>query len=401
MKPRFIGYRAFQAAFNIGARAFPWRKAALVEGAGSIARIPELLAAEGVRRPLIVAGPVLTRTGLAGKITGILESAGVAYSFFGETEPDPSVETVNKIAEIYRREDCGGFIAIGGGSSMDAAKGAAALIARSNKTVSQLGGLLKVRRDIPPFIAVPTTAGTGSETTIAAVITDTNTHHKYAIMDLKLIPKYAILDPDLTTGLPPHITAITGMDALTHAVEAYLCWTYNTKESTAFALDAVRRIFGNLEKAYRDGSDRDARLEMMRASYQAGFAFTRAGVGNVHALAHTLGGLYHTAHGLANAVILPIVLDDYGEKVFPKLARLAASAGVARGVSDEEDAKLFTSAIRGLNDRMGIPRGFDFIKEEDIPQMINWALKEANPLYPVPVIYDRERCGKVIESVRL
>jgi alcohol dehydrogenase class IV/Pyruvate/2-oxoacid:ferredoxin oxidoreductase delta subunit len=271
-----------------------------------------------------------------------------------------------------------------------------------NKTVNQLGGLLRVWKKIPPFIAVPTTAGTGSETTIAALITDTETHHKYAIMDLHLIPLYAVLDPELTTGLPPHITATTGLDALTHAVEAYLCWTYNTGESIQFALDAVKSIFANLEKAYNNGSDVEARLAMLEASYKAGFAFTRAGVGNVHAIAHTLGGLYNTPHGLANAVILPVVLEDYGKAAHKKLARLAEEAGVAcKGGTDAENARAFISAIYAMNERMGIPKGFDFIKDEDIPRMIAWAKKEANPLYPVPVIYNSERFREVIGRVRL
>ncbi|MDR2610555.1 MAG: iron-containing alcohol dehydrogenase [Clostridiales Family XIII bacterium] len=401
MKPIHIWYRTFQAVFNIAARALPWRKAQTIEGAGSISEIPALLKKAGVIKPLVVTDPGLVGAGIAGKITDALAAAGVSYAFYSEVEPNPSVTTVDKITKLYHDKGCSGFIAIGGGSSMDAAKGAAARVTKPKKTVNQLGGLLKVRKKTPPFIAVPTTSGTGSETTIAALITDQETHHKYAIMDLSLIPDYAILDPDLTVGLPPHITAMTGMDALTHAVEAYLCWTYNTKESIAFALDATRRIFANLETVYADGSDRNARLEMMVASYKAGFAFTRAGVGNIHAIAHTLGGLYNAAHGLANAVILPIVLEDYGDKVYAKLAMLADAAGIAKGVSDEEDAKLFISAIRGMNERMGIPKGFDFIREEDIPQMITWALKEANPIYPVPVIFDRERCRSVIEKIRV
>jgi alcohol dehydrogenase class IV len=401
MKPIFIWYRTFQAVFNVCARLLPWRKAVMVEGAGSIAKIPELLAKEGVTHPLVVTDPGLVGVGIAAKITDVLDAAGVEYSFFSEVEANPSVNTVNRIVKLYTDEACSGFIAIGGGSSMDAAKGAAACVTRPKKTVNQLGGLLRVLRKIPPFIAVPTTSGTGSETTIAALITDTETHHKYAIMDLVLIPKYAILDPDLTVGLPPHITAMTGMDALTHAVEAYLCWTYNTKESIAFALDATKRIFANLEKVYADGTDKDGRLEMMVASYEAGFAFTRAGVGNIHAIAHTLGGLYNTPHGIANAAILPIGLEYYGAKVYPKLARLAKAAGIATDAGEEENAKLFIQAIRGMNERMGIPEGFDFIKDEDIPQMITWALKEANPIYPVPVLFDREHFREVIEKIRL
>jgi alcohol dehydrogenase class IV len=395
------GCRVFQFVFNYGARVLNWRKAIPVEGTGSIGKIPELLQKTGSSKPLVVTDPGLVKAGLAAKVCAVLDRAGVAYAQYSDVEPNPSVNTVNAIQALYVSEGCDSFIAIGGGSSMDAAKGAAARVVFPNRSVNQLGGLLRVWKKIPPFIAVPTTSGTGSETTIAALITDTATHHKYAIMDLHLIPLYAVLDPDLTVGLPPSITAATGMDALTHAVEAYLCWTYNTKESIRFALDAVLSIFANLEKAYKDGTDKGARMAMMMASYKAGFAFTRAGVGNVHAIAHTLGGLSNPPHGLANAVILPVVLEDYGAAVHKKLAKLAEVAGVANGGSEADKAKAFIDAIYAMNARMGIPKGFDNIKEEDIPKMIGWAQKEANPLYPVPVIYDAARFRRVIESLRI
>jgi alcohol dehydrogenase class IV len=391
--------RIFQFVFNYGARLLRWRKAAIVEGPGSINRIPELLKDLGVQKPLVVTDPGLVKAGIAAKVTAALEKAGVPYAQYSEVEANPSVHTVNAIQKLYLAEGCGGFLAIGGGSAMDAAKAAAARAVFPNRAVNQLGGLLRVWKKIPPFIAVPTTSGTGSETTIAALITDTDTHHKYAIMDLHLIPRYAILDSELVAGLPPAITAATGMDALTHAVEAYLCWTYNTRESIQFALDAVTLIFNNLEKAYKNGNDMEARQAMMLASYKAGFAFTRAGVGNVHAIAHTLGGLYNTPHGLANAVILPVVLEDYGAKVYKKLARLADAAGLA-GSGTEAKAKAFITAVYDMNRRMGIPKGFNFIKDEDIEQMTIWASKESNPLYPVPVIYSKERFRKVIELIR-
>jgi alcohol dehydrogenase class IV len=395
--------RVFQFLFNIGARALPWRKAIPVEGVGSIRKIPELLRDRSVTKPLVVTDPGLVKAGIAAKVTGVLSAAGVSFAQFSDVEPNPSMNTVNAIYKLYTSERCNGVITIGGGSAMDAAKAAAALVVRPRRTVNQLGGLLRILKRLPPFIAVPTTAGTGSETTIAALITDTETHHKYALMDLCLIPLYAVLDPELTVGLPAAITATTGLDALTHSVEAYLCWTYNTSESIAFALDAVKIIFDNLEKVYKNGNDIEARKAMLHASYKAGFAFTRAGVGNIHAIAHTLGGLYNTPHGLANAVILPKVLEDYGTAVHKKLARLAEIAGlVPEGKGDDADkARRFIDTIYEMNNRMGIPRGFDFIKDEDIDKMIQWADKESNPLYPVPVIYSRDRFRAVIASLRI
>lgn len=391
-------YRSFQAAFNIGARCLYWRRPIEVSGPGSTERIPEILKKENVKKAMIVTGPSVGKK-LAPRIMEALDAAGIAWVMFAEVEANPSVGTVEKIREMYLESGCDGIIAIGGGSPMDAAKAAAARIVRPNRTLDQMAGLLKIGRKLPPFIAVPTTAGTGSETTIAAVITDTATHHKYALMDLHLVPKYAVLDPEMTRGLPPKITATTGMDALTHTVEAYVCWTYNTNESLRCAEEATVDIFRYLERAYRDGDDMEARTKMLIASNKAGFAFTRAGVGYVHAVAHTLGGLYNTPHGLANAVILPIVLEDYGAAVYPKLAKLAALTGTAVSGSEKEKAEAFIHEIRAMNQRMEIPTGFDFIQEKDIPQMIAWALKEANPTYPVPVLYDQSRCEKVIRRV--
>lgn len=391
-------YRSYQAVFNVGARCLPWRRPIPVSGMGSAAKIPELLEKEQIKKALLVTGPTVGKR-LGPRITAELDRAGIAYAVFDQVEANPSVNTVEEIQKRYLETGCQGFIALGGGSPMDAAKAAAARVARPEKQLGQMAGLLRVHKKLPPFIAVPTTAGTGSETTIAAVITDSETHHKYALMDLCLVPKYAVLDPEMTRELPPKVTAVTGMDALTHAVEAYICWTYNTEESLRLAEEAVCGVFRYLERAYRDGNDMEARTQMLLASYKAGFAFTRAGVGNVHAIAHTLGGLYNTPHGLANAVILPIVLEDYGEAVQEKLAHLSELVGLAPSGSEAEKATAFVREIRAMNQRMEIPTGFDFIREKDIPQMIAWALKEANPIYPVPVIYDRKRCEKVIRRI--
>ncbi len=398
-KMRRAYYRTFQGVFGVGEKFMAWRKPELVTGTGSIREIPRLLADAGVKKPMLVTGPNIVKT-IGKRIMELLDEAGVNFAVYSEVEANPSVVTAECIYMRYKENGCDGFIALGGGSPMDAAKAAAALCARPNKKLTQLAGLLKVGRPIPPLIAIPTTAGTGSETTVAAVITDRETNHKYAIMDLHLIPRYAILDPELTVGLPPRTTATTGMDALTHAVEAYLCWTYNTRESKRDAEEAVQSIFVNLEKVYAHPSDINARQEMQLASFKAGFAFTRSSVGNVHAIAHTLGGLYNTPHGLANSVILPIVLEDYGEAVYPKLAKLAELAKVKTCGTVEEKAKAFIAEIRAMNRRMGIPTGFNFIKDEDIPMMVKYALAEANPVYPVPVVYTKERCAAVIHRIR-
>ena len=281
---------------------------------------------------------------------------------------------------------------------MDCAKAAGARVTNPNLTVSQMRGELKIRHKLPPFFAVPTTAGTGSETTLAAVVTNMQTHEKYAINDPKLRPKYAVLDPELTTGLPQKITSTTGMDALTHAVEAYIGLS-GTKSTDDYAERATILIFENLEKAYNDGKNLRARENMLIASFYAGMAFTRAYVGYVHAIAHNLGGIYGTPHGLANAVILPHVLEYYGEAAYPKLARLAEIVGL-KGYSQADKAMNFIDAIKQMNKNMGIPEHFDFIKDEDIPTIVERALKEGNPLYPVPKIMDAKDCETVVRAIR-
>ena len=390
--------RAFQCCFAVGARLLPWRRPRVYAGPGSLLRAADILRENGLRRPFVVA----SRRQCADKhfraLQEALDEQDILLSVFSSVEPNPSVETVETIAAQYKFDRCDCFLVIGGGSPMDAAKAAAARLARPERSLSRLAGLLKVRRCVPPLIAVPTTAGTGSETTIAAVITGSD-HHKYAVSDLCLIPRYAILDPTLSAGLPPHITAETGMDALTHAVEAYLSRFYNTGMTRALAESAVVTIFAHLERAYRDGASLEDRAAMLQASFDAGAAFTRASVGNVHAIAHTLGGLYGTPHGLANAVLLPLVLEDYGAAAYSRLARLAGLVGLP-GETKEARAKAFIAEIRAMNARMGIPDHFDTIREEDIPLMSKWASQEANPVYPVPVIYDEARFARVIERAR-
>ena len=260
---------------------------------------------------------------------------------------------------------------------------------------------MKVLARVPPIVCVPTTAGTGSEATMGAVVSNHEEHHKYAIMDFSITPLYAVLDPELTVGMPPFVTATTGIDALTHAVESYVTWNYNTNESNRNSEEAVVKIFRYLERAYKDGNDMEAREQMLLASYQAGLAFNHTAVGYVHAIAHAIGGIYGTAHGLANSVILPIVLEDYGESVWPQLAHLAEITGIKDSGSDGEKARAFIGAIRAMNKRMGLPTGFDFLDEKDFDVIIDRAMAEAFVIYSVPVIYTRERCRHVLNRIKL
>ena len=283
---------------------------------------------------------------------------------------------------------------------MDCAKGVGATVSKPHKKIQSMRGELKIWKPIPLLVAIPTTSGTGSETTLAAVLTDEKTHEKYALNDFVLIPKYAVLDPVLTRGLPPHITATTGMDALTHAVEAYIGKS-NTKETIEDSVSAVKLIFKNLEKAYQNGEDMEARENMQKASFLAGAAFTRAYVGYVHAIAHSLGGEYGIPHGLANAVILPYVLEAYGSSVYISLAELADIVKIGQHLeSDQEKANAFIAEIKAMNQRMGIPDKLDGILEDDIDMLAKRAAKEANPLYPVPKIMKKDQLKEIYYQIR-
>ena len=391
--------RVETAALTLGCKFFTFREAVPVTGRGCRREIPGVLKKLGVKKVLVVTGRHVGKS-IAPEIIENIRLSGLEAVHYSEVTANPTTTTVYEIKDMYMKEGCDGFLAIGGGSPIDAAKAAACLCARPRATLNDLAGLLKIMKNIPPFVAVPTTSGTGSETTMAAVVTDAETHHKYAIMDPHIIPDYAVMDPELVVGLPQKTTSATGMDALCHAVESYVSVMNRPEKSRRYAEEATVLIFRYLERAYNDGSDMEAREKLMEAAYKAGWSFGRTGVGNVHAIAHTLGGLYNTAHGLANAVILPIVLEDYGKAVYKPLARLAELAGIKTDGSDEEKAKAFIAEIYAMNKRMDMPEGFAFIEEKDIPQMCAYACSEANPTYPVPVIYDKPHFEKLILEIK-
>ncbi len=399
MSIKHMYYRLYQGVFRVAVNFLDWTPPKIISGPGSVKELPSVIKSKGLKKMMIVTDKGLMSLNLLDGLFEGLKAEGIDYVVYDKTQPNPSIDNIEEVRSLYLDNGCEGFIAFGGGSPMDCAKAAGARVVRPNKTIQKMRGQLKVIKKLPPFFAVPTTAGTGSETTLAAVVTDTKTHEKYALNDPRLRPGYAVLDPELTVGLPPHITSTTGMDALTHAVEAYIGHS-NTKETSAKAEQATKMIFENLETAYNNGSDIHAREQMLLASHYAGIAFTRAYVGNVHAIAHNLGGFYGVPHGLANAIILPYVLDYYGDTAYERLARLSEFAGVAKdGQSDEEKAKAFIQEIRDMNARMNIPDKIDKIQESDIPTIAQRALKEANPLYPVPKIMDLEDCMGVIRRL--
>lgn len=379
--------RTFQAGFRIALPFLPYREPEIIP---SCSELQPIFAKEAIRSVLLVTDRGILTNGLVAPLEQVLRDSGVAFTVYADTRPNPTVQNVEEALQVYHRNHCTAIIAIGGGSSMDCAKAVGARVAYPKRTVNQLGGKLKVWRKLPTLIAIPTTAGTGSETTLAAMVTDSETHHKYAIMSFPLIPRYAVLDPALTYSLPPHLTATTGVDALTHAVEAYIGRS-TTKETRTLALEATKLVFDHLQTAYEDGQNYEERKQMLHGAYKAGIAFSKSYVGYIHAIAHSLGGKYGTPHGLANAVVLPYVLEAYGKPIHKKLHRLAIAAGVA-GEKDTPaaGAAKFIRAVKELNASLHIPTKLTGIRKEDIPALAKHAEKEANPLYPVPVLMTRK-----------
>lgn len=379
--------RAYQGVFRAALPFLPYREPEILH---RCEELPDTLKQHKIKKILIVTDPGIVACGLMTKITSVLAKEKISYSVYDQTSANPTVRNVEEALALYQKEHCKALLAIGGGSAMDCAKALGARIACPKKTLGQLKGTLHVLHRIPLLIAVPTTAGTGSENTLAAVITDSEKKHKYVLNDFVLIPRYAILDAELTYSLPPHLTATTGMDALTHAVEAYIGRS-TTKETREKALLAVKTIYQNIETAYHDGHNHAAREQMLNAAYLAGFAFSRSYVGYVHAVAHSLGGQYNIPHGLANAVLLPEVLESYGSCIHQKLHMLGCVAGVCTEQdSIKAGAGKFIASIRTLNKNMGIPDFLSGIQERDIETMSVHAAKEANPLYPVPKLMTRK-----------
>lgn len=393
---RKIWCRSFQSAFRLALPALPYRNPVILT---SVDKIPDLLREKGKSTVLVVTDPGVLKHKLAEPLLALLDEASVKYGIFSDIRPNPTVENIENARQAYIDQNAEAIIAIGGGSAIDAAKALGARIAHPRKSLARMGGILRVFKPLPMFIAIPTTAGTGSETTLAAIVTDAERQRKYALMNFPLIPHYAILDPRMTLTLPPDLTATTGMDALTHAIEAFIGRS-TTRETQTLAVDAVKLIFANIGKAFEDGTDLEARSNMLLASHKAGLAFSKSYVGYVHAIAHSLGGKYDTPHGIANAIILPEMLAEYGESIHGKLSLLAKAAGICSAECNPAEASAkFIDAIRMLNRKMGIPAKIDAISECDIPELAAHAEKEANPLYPVPRLMTARQLEKIYRII--
>ncbi len=397
---RSFFYRCFQVGVYIVSWFLPWREPKLFKGEDALSQLATFLLKKKKTKICIVTDKGIKEIGILRLLLNALEDVNIECFVYDKTVPNPTEQNAQEACDIYKENFCTAFIAIGGGSSIDCAKIAAALAAKPTKKPIQMKGILRVLKRLPFVFAVPTTAGSGSETTLAAVVTESEAHEKYAIKDPALIPYGAVLDPKLTIGLPPSITATTGLDALTHAVEAFI-GRNNTNKTKKCALTAIKIIFENLPLAYKDGANITARENMQQAAYLAGIAFTRAYVGYAHAIGHTLGAFYGIPHGLAVSVSLPYVLNQYGEEAHKKLAILADHIGISQE-SDavEMKAQKFIEAISTLYSTIHVQNNIPEIKVEDIPNLSKTALKEGNPEYPVPRIMFQDEFEDLFEQIR-
>ena len=394
-----VGYcRIYQFFLNKIAMPFlPFPKQEVLQGNSSLLELPSLLEKKGIKKPFIFVSNSVSKTSHYQKFVTLLMEKGFPLLEFKEVKQNPETPVIEKAAKEAKEKEADALIAIGGGSIIDTAKAVGAMLANPKKKLLKMRGLLKVRKRFPMLIAIPTTAGSGSEATIASVVTNPSKKDKFAINSPKLLPQIVLLDDELLRSLPPKIIANTGMDALTHALEAYLgnALTRKTKEA---ALESILLISASLLPFYQNPNDDVARENMLKASYLAGIAFTRSYVGYVHALAHSLGGEYNLPHGYLNAVLLPHLLRKYGKKSSKKLSYLAEILNLDN--SKKETAVI--EYIEDLKEKLNIPKTFgNIIQEKDIPYLAKHAAKEANPLYPVPKEMNQKELAEILKELSI
>lgn len=347
-------------------------------GAGCHKSLADQIKNLGGSKPLIVTDQGIVSAGILKQITELLEAAKLPYAVFDGTNPNPTVENVETGLAVLQKENCDLVISLGGGSPHDCAKGIA-LVANNGGSIKDYEGVDKSPKPMLTLIAINTTAGTASEMTRFCIITDTQRHIKMAIVDWHVTPTLAINDPLLMMGMPPSLTAATGMDALTHAIEAYVS-TIATPITDSNAIKAMELIATYLRRAVKDGKDFEARDMMAYAEFLAGMAFNNASLGYVHAMAHQLGGFYDLPHGVCNAILLPHV-EEFNAQVVPeRFVDIARALGEdVTGLKPEDAAQVAINAIKKLSQDVGIPSGVGQLgaKEEDLSILADNALKDA------------------------
>ena len=359
------------------------RDTQVYSGADAVSSLAQRMHKDKLKNALIVTTAGAVKRGYVEKVADALRHSGIESAVFSGVLPDPTYRNVNEGLNVQQAHGCDCVLALGGGSTMDAAK-AIVLAATNDKPLEKLIGIRKGRNKPLPLYAVPTTSGTASEVTQAAVISEDETHKKRFIIDTRTISRAAALDPSLSASLPPAITAETGMDALTHAIEAYL-GKLSTAETDALSVEAIVAIFEHLPVVHKDGGNLESRLAMAKASLVAGKAFRRSPLGYVHAISHQLGALYGLPHGLGNAILLPFVVEYSKDVAETKLAKLAVALGL--GTSSESASVLadkVVDALKQLNDDLEIPMRVASLNPGDIPEVARRAYDEALSIHAAP-----------------
>ena len=392
---RIYFYKSLMVMLKLVARLLPQARPMIYTGQDSSLQMCRSMAYLEIRKVLIVTDPVLKKLGVLDKIIKVMDETGIEWCVYSDVLPDPTYTIVQEGVSVLREQNCDAVLAVGGGSPIDAAK-VIAVLATNDTPLRKLAGVLKVKKPGLPLFAVPTTAGTGSEVTIAAVVSDPDTHQKTPVMDPKVVPVAAALDPLLMVGMPPHITAATGMDALTHAIEAYIS-THASTETDGYAKSAIKMILKYLPKAYGNGEDLQAREAMALASCYAGLAFTKANLGYVHAISHNLGAMYQIPHGLANGIVLPYVLEYSRDAVTDRLAQLAVAVDLGTtDLGEDKLSEMFIDKVKQLCKELNIPEKVEPLNKADIGSIAKDALKEAHYLYPVPKYMDQRQCTAIL-----
>ena len=395
---KVIFYKIIMQVLKLAGKIIPQSQPFIFTGEDSALSLTKLIIDQDTKHVFIVTDSVLNSLGIANNICNLLEENQVKVTIYDEVTPDPSEHVVNSGIALLRKQQCDLVLAIGGGSSIDAAK-MIAVLAKSKQTIKGVAGLLKIKKQGLPLCVIPTTSGTGSEVTMAAVITDTENQSKSLVVSPKMMAMATALDPILMQGMPAKITADTGFDALTHAVEAYLS-KYANEQTDQFALTAIKLIFKQLPTAYHNGSNLASRQSLALASCYAGLAFNKTNVGYVHAIAHQIGAKYHSPHGFTNAVVLPSVLDFYLHGSEKRLAKMAHAIGIDTStLNDMQAAEQFISAVKMLQSEVGIPKTLSCVEVKDIKILAKAALKEAHYFYPVPKYLTPAKCEQLITQL--
>jgi alcohol dehydrogenase len=386
------------AGVKVLIRLIPAPRPFVLVGANSALQLCGTISQLGKKHVLIVTDGVLMSLGVIQAYEVELEKLGIKTSIFSGVKPDPNFKVVEEGLALLKSAGCDSVLAIGGGSTIDTAK-VIALAATNNKSPQQLVGILKGRKPSLPLFVIPTTAGTGSEVTLGAVISNDKTHQKDLILDTKTVPFAVALDPKIMQGMPPSVTADTGLDALTHALESWMS-TFASPETDYYAGAATQLIFQNLQTAWSDGSNLAAREAMALAAHYAGLALNQAGLGYIHAIAHQLGAHYGVPHGRANAIVMPHVLDFNRVASAKRLSELARRVGLVNDdVNDIIAAEVLINRVKALLVDLKINTTIKGINRHDFPEIIKAAFAEAHGIYAVPKYMNYHEANRIMDAL--